>query len=1056
MMRMIAAVRTAIGVLMLTVGVPLVLAAVAGSPIPHSMPTLDQLRAWLDEPLQPEYAAGTARTIAWGLWAALTAAVVAVLTATAAGRISKLNARRLAVYLPRPIQGLTATVLGAAAVTTAAPAVHPPAPITATDTTPPDATHLISLTNVSSHPRVTLASAITPTSGAAATGRETYAKHPTLISADRENTCTVARGDTLSAIAEQWLGDADRWPEIFTLNRGTHYPNVGGTLTDPDLIYPGWTLHLPDDATPPHHGPKPPPEHPNPDPTPPLAPGSPPTTPSTTATGVTASAPSTAPSSPATATPHETGTATTPSGGKGDRSTAAPGSAPDRSIPPAAAPTAERSAPRGIALPSGAWIDLGLALAVAAAVALVWAHRRRRYTPRPPQAVASTNDPDLAPMPPIVTAIRRSLLRSRPGASADVADPDLPILDPDDDGAGHDLGGTDAGSATGRDACDDAEPGDSTAANADRAPAPLPVVPALAHALAAVWPPAGVGLVGPGAAAAARGFLIAGLAGGPDDPDARTWVVMPSAIAATLLGTDAVTMPDTPRLSVTADLDDALGLLEAHTLHRTRLVYHHETDTITALRAENPAEAPLPPIMLIAEPAGRHERTRVAALLAQGQRLDIHGVLLGDWPDGNTIQVAADGTTTPADGDATRHSAHPADIGRLTMIDPAEAADLITTLSESHTGHPPAPAFTERHPVMASRDISADDGTVDAIHPATANTDAPSGGEQDPNHDHADHAEPVEPAATSKPLGPDTAEPEPSPRTSAHHAGTASPLPGGEPAIVDDHTADNEEPDTTPPGSVEVTVLGRAEIVDADPQRAPRPKSLELLVYLAAHDGSATVDAILEDLLPDAPKSRAGHRLHTYVSDLRGVLCLNGGHGEYVTHPRLHYRLNPATVGIDLWQMRAAIADATRADQPSERIAALRRAVTLYRGPLAADHDYLWIEPYREATRRQALDATTALIDALADQPDEQLTVLGPAIDLHPYAEHLYQAAMRAHHHLGHLDDIRALRRAVTTAAAELDAEPSDDTLALADRLVTDLQTRRRPVALQSRPGGAA
>ena len=45
-------------------------------------------------------------------------------------------------------------------------------------------------------------------------------------------------GDTLSAIAEQWLSDADRWPEIFTLNRGTHHPNVGGTLTDPDLIYP--------------------------------------------------------------------------------------------------------------------------------------------------------------------------------------------------------------------------------------------------------------------------------------------------------------------------------------------------------------------------------------------------------------------------------------------------------------------------------------------------------------------------------------------------------------------------------------------------------------------------------------------------------------------------------------------------------------------------------------------------------------------------------------------------------------------------------------------------
>ncbi len=254
------------------------------------------------------------------------------------------------------------------------------------------------------------------------------------------------------------------------------------------------------------------------------------------------------------------------------------------------------------------------------------------------------------------------------------------------------------------------------------------------------------------------------------------------------------------------------------------------------------------------------------------------------------------------------------------------------------------------------------------------------------------------------------------------------------------------------PGRAEVTVLGGAAIVDADPQRTPRPKSLELLVYLAVNDGSATVDAILEDLLPDAPKSKAGHRLHTYVSDLRGVLRHNGGPGEYVAHPRLRYLLNPATVGVDLWQMCAAITEAATAD-PIERTAALRRAVTAYRGALAEGHDYVWIEPYREAARRQALDATTALVETLTDQPEEQLAILIPAIGLHPYAENLYQAAMRAHARLGHLDDIGALRRAVT-AAAELDVEPGDDTLASADQLAAETRTRRVP--LQPGPGGAA
>ncbi|MFD0518965.1 hypothetical protein [Paractinoplanes durhamensis] len=40
-----------------------------------------------------------------------------------------------------------------------------------------------------------------------------------------------------------------------------------------------------------------------------------------------------------------------------------------------------RAAPTGVSLTGGSWLDLGLAAAVTAAVALVWAHRRRRYTP---------------------------------------------------------------------------------------------------------------------------------------------------------------------------------------------------------------------------------------------------------------------------------------------------------------------------------------------------------------------------------------------------------------------------------------------------------------------------------------------------------------------------------------------------------------------------------------------------------------------------------------------------------------------------------------------------
>jgi len=50
-------------------------------------------------------------------------------------------------------------------------------------------------------------------------------------------TYTVVEGDSLSKIAQKELGDGNRWPEIFDLNKDQ--------IADPDLIYPDQVLKLP-------------------------------------------------------------------------------------------------------------------------------------------------------------------------------------------------------------------------------------------------------------------------------------------------------------------------------------------------------------------------------------------------------------------------------------------------------------------------------------------------------------------------------------------------------------------------------------------------------------------------------------------------------------------------------------------------------------------------------------------------------------------------------------------------------------------------------------------
>lgn len=219
----------------LVVGLPLALLAVAGSPIPDSLP--DPARLWDTLTSQDDGTVLLAvlRLAAWAGWALFTASVLSDLVARARHvRVPHLGPQQaLASHLVAAVAALAVLAPTAAA---AAPTGPPPAPTVATVST--STTAASGETAWSSLAR-SLSEADRTTSAAAPTAGEAAADED---AAWREH--RVVRGDTLWDLADAQLGDGYRWTEIYAASAPLPQPG-GARLEDPDLILPGWTLRIP-------------------------------------------------------------------------------------------------------------------------------------------------------------------------------------------------------------------------------------------------------------------------------------------------------------------------------------------------------------------------------------------------------------------------------------------------------------------------------------------------------------------------------------------------------------------------------------------------------------------------------------------------------------------------------------------------------------------------------------------------------------------------------------------------------------------------------------------
>ncbi|SER91817.1 DNA-binding transcriptional activator of the SARP family [Actinokineospora terrae] len=315
----------------------------------------------------------------------------------------------------------------------------------------------------------------------------------------------TGKRDSLWRMAERELGDGNRWPEIFELNKGKFQPG-GGRLTCPSVVFPGEEMLLPPSTAAPVAQPTPPAAAHTPEPV---------TSPSRTAQPST----STAPPSPAQQTPQTIPVTSAP--------------APHDLASPPTSVREDAGGEAGVRWGAEVFVGLGLAAAVSAALLVARRRHRRRYRP------GSGDRTDL-PVAPVVYGLRLAHLR---------ADPDDLVTEPDDPPA-RSLRPARSSVVVG-----------TGEGHGSMAVLPVGVRDGreLALDLAAAH---GLGLLGAGAAAAVRALLVTTVAGG------ETRVIVPAADLVGVLGRNAARAPLPAALCVVADLAAALDELEAQTLVR--------------------------------------------------------------------------------------------------------------------------------------------------------------------------------------------------------------------------------------------------------------------------------------------------------------------------------------------------------------------------------------------------------------------------------------------------------------------------------------------------------